>query len=1218
MAYMICDRFHTGPNCTDNRKEKAGPLKEDCLRMAILDGIKQIYQCRREILDEIDKGVYIVRLVTKDDKPLDDLKCFRTLTTDQQLQECYCTGFSGLTCTVCNGQDAGSDFGGEEEEIENDVGTGVDIQELTTSSTDVPIPITYGTVFLTGNIIWISDVRTVTKTEKKGKKTTRTTIPVIDFALGLAEGTVGEILRLWVGDRLVIDKTAAGSGSFNKEMKDAGFSIDFWNGSEGQLLNPTMDDGYGRTPAYRGLSYVMLKNFPIATAGSSLPPVRVEVTTQSEKGGATWDESDVESDHLSVDYVSGRTLTTEDGELIVRRGTSEYAVTTESDPYFADFTTDGAIVYQGENFFHYIRQDNYNHEFTVPTDPSDDLIASVAALTTTDGTKDVTPIFAYDDFHDVTYQFEVDHDAGEMTLVDTHAMTHEYLGVWAERFDRRAAAVLIGVSNSGGVAWATWSLYDDVARTAYDRTDGFIERSVSLTAYGIDDASAELVNVLRIPETTDFVLFFSGAQEYAVRVPYNTNTPVWSVVVPGTPNGKLSAGLGDTYCYFAGDVVYKMNLDTGATSEVYNRVQNGAPAVGMDQHYDATEDRINYSTAGGKIAYVYPNRILGNEVSLSYVLGSILEKTGLTPQEYDFTRLDNVLMTGYLVYGQESANTVFEELSEFFHFTVCESSNGMTASFVADPDEVDVDLASSQSFVKTRGVNAASQLQYARVGYFDTERDGSLTYQTADKDMIRDPDNALQQYDGFQYAANIYTTATPARKSAEMSLLRRLQRLDSYETVLGPRYLAIDPADFVEFSASDKGRVKKVELDVTFATKVYAEKDDPTIFEDSPELYGVTLNPTSDSIDTGSVTTFPVYAVMPPPRLISQNAKSLFFGQTTPDGNSAFQEQWISGIELNEYQAEANPSEEARVGAAMTALPYTKSQFTTQRDSQLVVKFSKSAAGVFTNATTAELAVETTRNLLIVGKEYVRFLTADVDPIFPEIVTFTGLQRGVWNTDTEIGNHFVNERVIYYTPNSMRQVRAYNDILTYGSANASIFDEERPDKVRSLRAQYTDPMSFLPKPSQLRVQKVPGTGVYLQSFGRERAFSEMLDDEYPIFTTNTPMYFILKAPYDKETFMAALYEGTHIYSTEDVVSPNSYIHRVLVTYFGTDPTRYEPSNMAIDGNTLETDIHIAVMFGLLPEAPPLQTLTTQYSEPQGFMIEGQANYAKFKSALWKE
>lgn len=1219
MAYMICDRFHSGPKCSDNRKESTGPKKEDCLKLAILDGIKQIYECRREILDDIDKGVYVVRLVTKDDKPLDDLRCYPTITMDQKLEECYCTGFSGLTCTVCNGQDTGFDLGGgEEEEIQNDVGTGVDIQDITTSSTDVPIPITYGTVYLTGNIIWVSPVRNVVKTEKKGKKTIRTTIPVMDIALGLAEGEIGDLLRVWIGDRLVIDKKAAGSGSFNKEMKDAGFSVQFWKGSEGQLLNSTMDDGYGRTPAYRGLAYVMLKNFPVATVGGSLPPVRVEVTTQTEKGGATWDESSVESNHLSVDYVSGRTLTIEDGELVVRLGDNEYSVTTESDPYIADFTTDGAIFYQGENFIHYIKQDNYNHEFTLPSDPSLDQIGAVAALTTTDGTKDVTPIFGYDDFADVVYHFEVDHDAGEMVDVDTYSMTHEYLGVWADRFDRRAAAVLIGVANSGGVAWATYPLYDDVARTTYDRTAGFTERAVSLSTYRITDSSAELMNVLRIPDSTDFVLFFSGAQEYAVRVPYNSNTPVWSVVVPATPSGKLSAGLGDEYCYFSGDLVYKMDLTTGATLEAYNRVQNGAPAVGMDQHYDATEDRISYSTGTGSIAYVYPNRVLGNEVSLAYVLGSVLEKTGLTAQEYDFTRLDNVLMTGYLIYGQDKAQTVFEELAEFFHFTVCESSNGLTAAFVAAPDEVEVDLADGQSFIKTRGVSAASGLQFARVGYFDTERDGSLTYQTADKDMIRDPDSAYQAYEGFQYAVNVYTTATPARKSAEMSLLLRLQRLDSYEAVLGPKHLGIDPADFVEFSNTDKGRVKKIELDVTFSTKIYAEKDDPTIFEDSPELYGVTLNPTNDFISTGRVTTFPVYAVMPPPRMGSKNAKSLFMGQTTPDDDSLFQEQWISGIDVNEYRAEANPTDEVVIGAAVNALPYTKSQFTTQRHSQLVVKFSKPATGIFTNATTLELAVETTRNLLIVGREYVRFLSADVDPIFPEIVTFTGLQRGVWNTEVEIGNHSENERVLYYTPESLRQVRAYNDILEFGSANASVFDEERPDIVRNLRAQYTDPMAFLLPATQMRVQKVPGSGVNMQSFGRERAFSEMLPNDYPITVAPVPMYFILKAPYDKDTFMEALYEGTHIYQTEDVASPNSYIHRVLLSYFVDGPVRYDLSNMAIDGITLTSDIHVAVMHGIAPQPPPLQEFTIQYSEPQGFMIEGQANYVEFKSALWQQ
>lgn len=1216
MAYMLCDRFHSGPFCSDNRLESTGPEKEDCIKKAWLQCNLEMYKCRRDVIDAYNDraGTYIANIPAfGDQQPLDDLQCFDVRCLDRLLL-CYCAGLSGMTCTVCGTDNTGGVGIGGDEVVENDIGTGVDIPNLTTSSTDIPIPITYGTVFLTGNIIWISPARKHTRTTKVGKVTKRTNTWVLDMAVGLAEGEIGEVLRVWIGDRLVIDKKAAGTKTFLQELKDVGFSVELWDGSEGQLLNSTMDDGYGKTPAYRGLAYLMIKNYPVTTSTGAIPVVRVEVTTQSEKGGATWDQSDIEAEYAQVDYISGRVLSLESSALKVHNGTTISDI--DSGVNLAEFTNDGGILYHDGFTLNYVMADNYKHRFSIP---SDEEITSMTALTTSDGEQTVIPIFGYDPDLNWVYQFEVRPTIGEMEYIEVHTMTHDYLGVWADRFGQRAAAVMIG-GGSTTVAWATWSLYDDLARTVFDRTAGFTEQTVSLTAYGIL-GEAELVNVLRLPETDDFVLFFTGASEdYAVRVAYNNiDTAIWTTVVPEIPDDNLTVSAGDTYCYMVGQTGYKMNLDTGATEETYG-ASNGAPAsIGQDQHYDVREDRIVYLSSGG-VAYVYPNRVLGNEVSLAYVLGSVLEKAGLTAQEFDFERLDNVLMDGYVIQGQQKAQVVFEELSEFFHFTICESSNGIAGAFVADPDEVNIDLTTSQSFVIRRGVEQAEDMQYARVGYFDTERDGALTYQTVNKDMIRDDDTVFQNYSGFQYAANIYTTATPARKSAEMSLIRRIQRLDAYDSLLGPRYLAIDPMDLAVFSSGERGRVRKVELDTTFSVKIETEKDDPSIFEDSPELYGVTLNPVNDTISAGKITSFPALFTLPSPKY-SGTAREVHFGQTSPDTAAVIEEQFTSGVTLQQWQSGV-PTEEMMVGALITPPLNTKAHFATDRRSEMVIQFSKNATGKFVNATADDLYRSFTRNLLMVGTELMQFETAVVDGVDPTVVTFTGLHRGKWGTELSIGAHGENERTAYYTSDAVMLARVYEEAYKYGILNGLVYDELAPDITRYVRSHYKDMSHLRWAQTSLQAWK-QSEGLYLRSYSRSKNAPELLDNFEGAFTpeiyaATAPMYFILKAPYDKGSFMAALLED-NVLQTQKQPSSNSYIHRLLVGFTGGSIiARYSDEYMLIDGVSMTDDIHIAVMQGRPPVEPPGAMLTTSFSDPVGFKVEGNADYAKYKSALWVE
>lgn len=187
-----------------------------------------------------------------------------------------------------------------------------------TSSYGVVIPRVYGTVALTGNVFWIENNKLAEheKTEEQGGKgggggaTATSYWYSATFALGLCEGPIVGVRRIWVSGKLIYDVgssdlgaqiysmgalyEAAYAGIFNGlfgESKDTGpqqggKSFTLYTGSETQTANARMEAtlGVGNVPAYRGLAYLVFEDFDLTDYGNSLmgAQIKVEVLTASD------------------------------------------------------------------------------------------------------------------------------------------------------------------------------------------------------------------------------------------------------------------------------------------------------------------------------------------------------------------------------------------------------------------------------------------------------------------------------------------------------------------------------------------------------------------------------------------------------------------------------------------------------------------------------------------------------------------------------------------------------------------------------------------------------------------------------------------------------------------------------------------------------------------------------------------------------------------------
>ncbi|MBJ3774812.1 baseplate multidomain protein megatron [Acuticoccus mangrovi] len=142
----------------------------------------------------------------------------------------------------------------------------IDDVSVQTAAEGDPISRVYGRMRLAGTVIWATDFTehgTTTSTGGKGGGSTVTEYSyTASFAVGLCEGTIARIGRVWAdGEPLDLDQMAHR----------------IHTGEADQAADPLIEGIEGDAPAYRHLAYVVFENLPIGPYGNRLPQLTFEV-----------------------------------------------------------------------------------------------------------------------------------------------------------------------------------------------------------------------------------------------------------------------------------------------------------------------------------------------------------------------------------------------------------------------------------------------------------------------------------------------------------------------------------------------------------------------------------------------------------------------------------------------------------------------------------------------------------------------------------------------------------------------------------------------------------------------------------------------------------------------------------------------------------------------------------------------------------------------------
>jgi hypothetical protein len=152
-----------------------------------------------------------------------------------------------------------------------------------TATYGAPLSDGYGTYGTLGNVFWVegNTLRAEEHKAEGGKGGGASGPPTYDifgtFAVGFGEGEIDGYGRIWFGSKLVCDFRSSDVGTIIATTENGG-SITLYTGSASQLPDPRIqaDMGAANTPAYRGLHYIVVSDWPMADYGNSLVGLQVK------------------------------------------------------------------------------------------------------------------------------------------------------------------------------------------------------------------------------------------------------------------------------------------------------------------------------------------------------------------------------------------------------------------------------------------------------------------------------------------------------------------------------------------------------------------------------------------------------------------------------------------------------------------------------------------------------------------------------------------------------------------------------------------------------------------------------------------------------------------------------------------------------------------------------------------------------------------------------
>ncbi len=171
---------------------------------------------------------------------------------------------------------------GSTQRLPDQIGAKLDNLKVQSSAYGQMIPQVFGSFRIGGNVIWSQDIKETEVRETTtvsgggkgggGQKTSQTSVTynyTVTLAIAVCEGEIEDITGVWADSKKLDARTLeSGIGKYEVHL-----------GSDTQDPSSIIESyqSIGGTPAYRGVAYVVIEDFPLADYGNRIPNFTFEV-----------------------------------------------------------------------------------------------------------------------------------------------------------------------------------------------------------------------------------------------------------------------------------------------------------------------------------------------------------------------------------------------------------------------------------------------------------------------------------------------------------------------------------------------------------------------------------------------------------------------------------------------------------------------------------------------------------------------------------------------------------------------------------------------------------------------------------------------------------------------------------------------------------------------------------------------------------------------------
>ncbi|MCE3608081.1 phage tail protein [Massilia sp. P8910] len=887
--------------------------------------------------------------------------------------------------------------------------------KVMTSAYGMTLPLAFGTVRISGNCFWSTDLKKHKHTDTVGKgggQEVNTYTYTVDIGFALCQGVIVGVRKIWANRTLVFD-SGSDSGSTIIASEKLGGSIRVYPGSEDQMPDPTMQarDGIDNTPAYRGTAYIFFEGLELKEFNNALPQLEFEVVVH---GGVTMgrplDQDPFQVSQIGGGEPAGSIFALETGASYIGGFSSGATIIAAVHGKTFDLIADGVggppqnlrrwtldergnFVSSGGRAVDYPQMKSYSRTYVSDLPPGGPTLIQDYEVQWV-GAAGLSNMF-------VGRGAPLEIGGSTISDAGTFPATYPALGIVADDGDELGRSLLdaIGDVATGFIQGAYPSADGSVCLVLTGATRGGIaERWHRFTFSGFSchyDQSGDVEpghNLSGFGRQTGNYFSCSGMTE-------RDGVHLW------------------TYSRGDGDLIscYKID-DDGILARIY---VDSTPAGGGYYGVYADHGVCHIADRGQFAIFTRNQSIQKQNVILGDIVAEICRRSGLSEEDFDVSALTDEVI-GVVFGNQMSYRAMLETLFTAYMIRGVEIDGQIRFVKLADAETIVIDPDDLAVREGGQRDNPPDQLRITRIQDLELPREVAIDYFAADAD-----NQGGSQVETIQDARTVNVvklqvpislTDNEAKSIAGMNLFAMHASRDSYEFTTNLSYSHVIPTDVVSIALEGKTHHIRITSRNDGGDGIISfsgVSENLTVYQ-QVALGGI-VKAGSQTVYSPGVTEL-VTMDAPPLQDTFGSAPLIYLAangyDTTWRGATLFQSFDDGGSYQDTGISVENPTV---IGRTTTALP-APATFGTWDESNTVTVFLSNRASELSND--SERNVLSGFNAAYIGGEIVSFRRAEL--IGPGQYRLSGLLRGQKGTEDKAKTHSIGDEFVLLNSNNMR------------------------------------------------------------------------------------------------------------------------------------------------------------------------------------------------------